>query len=148
ILDFGADPKFESDSTEEISKCINEARLQQKSVWIPAGKFMLNSLKGGGLKLTGVTVSGAGVWHSMLYRNIPLPPPKLPWRSNISLGTDSVLRDVSIDSNSIYKAIGGVSGDDYGITSSGENWLIERVWVQHCDAQWLSGSNGTMRDSR
>lgn len=148
ILDFGADPKFEFDSTEAISKCINEARIQKKSVWIPAGKFMLNSLKGGGLNLAGVTVNGAGVWHSMLYRNIPLPPPKLPWRSNISLGTDSVLRDVSIDSNAIYKAIGGVSGDDYGITSSGENWLIERVWVQHCDAQWLSGSNGIMRDSR
>lgn len=148
ILDFGADPSFKIDSTEAIAKCINEARLQGKTVWIPSGKFMLNNLKGGGLNLTGVTVNGAGVWHSMLYRNIPLPPPSLPWRSNISLGTNSVLRDVSIDSNSIYKAIGGVSGDDYGITSSGENWLIERVWVQHCDAQWLSGSNGTMRDSR
>ena len=148
VIDFGADPSFSTDSTEAIGKCINEARRQGKTVWIPSGKFMLNNLKGGGLNLTGVTVNGAGVWHSMLYRNIPLPPPSLPWRSNISLGTNSVLRDVSIDSNSIYKAIGGVSGDDYGITSSGENWLIERVWVQHCDAQWLSGSNGIMRDSR
>ncbi|WAC20879.1 glycosyl hydrolase family 28-related protein [Luteolibacter sp. SL250] len=148
VLDFGADPAFQADSTEAIARCIDTARAEGKSVWIPAGKFMLNSLKGGGLNLTGVTVNGAGMWHTMLYRNIPLPPPKLPWRSNISLGTGSVLRDVSIGSNAIYKAIGGVSGDDYGVTSSGENWLIERIWVQHCDAQWLSGSNGVIRDSR
>jgi hypothetical protein len=32
--------------------------------------------------------------------------------------------------------------------SAGTNWLVERVWVQHCDAQWMSGSFGTIRDSR
>jgi hypothetical protein len=26
--------------------------------------------------------------------------------------------------------------------------LVERVWVQHCDAQWMSGSNGVIRDCR
>jgi hypothetical protein len=58
------------------------------------------------------------------------------------------MRDVFVDSDAIYRDIGGVSGDDYGLTSSGTNWLVERVWVQHCDAQWMSGSFGTFRDSR
>ena len=40
-------------------------------------------------------------------------------------------------------------GDDYGIQASGASgWLIERIWVQHCDANWLSGSNGIIRNSR
>ncbi|MFJ2991717.1 hypothetical protein [Pandoraea sp. NPDC087047] len=95
-----------------------------------------------------MTVNGAGMWYSTIYRNVPLPPPSKRWRSNVRLGTNSVIRDVSIDSNAIYRGIGGDGGDDYGITSQGNGWLIERVWIQHCDAQWLSGSNGTIRDSR
>ena len=148
IVAYGADPKFLNDSTEAIKSCVAAAQSQGKSVWIPAGKFMVNHLAPGGLNFTGVTVSGAGMWHSMLYRNIPLPAPKTPWRSNIMLGTKSTLRDVSVESNAIYRSIGGESGDDYGLSATGENWLIERVWIQHCDAQWLSGSNGIIRDSR
>ncbi|MDB6122951.1 MAG: hypothetical protein JWQ71_1944 [Pedosphaera sp.] len=148
VISYGADPSFTSDSKTAIQTCINAARSQGKTVWIPAGKFMVNSLASGGLNLAGVTVEGAGMWYSTIYRNVPLPPPTTPWRSNVQLNTNSVLRDVSIDSNSIYRDIGGGSGDDYGITAVGNNWLIERVWVQHCDANWLSGSNGMIRDSR
>jgi len=145
---YNADPTFTTDSTTAIKNCINDARVQKKSVWIPQGKFMLNHLNSGGLDLTGVTINGAGVWYSTLYRNIPLPAPTTPWRSNIHLSTNSTIRDVFVDSDAIYRSIGGVSGDDYGLTSSGANWLVERVWVQHCDAQWMSGSFGTFRDSR
>ena len=145
---YNADPTFTTDSTTAIKNCINDARVQKKSVWIPQGKFMLNHLNSSGLDLTGVTINGAGVWYSTLYRNIPLPAPTTPWRSNIHLGSNSTIRDVFVDSDAIYRSIGGVSGDDYGLTSSGTNWLVERVWVQHCDAQWMSGSFGTFRDSR
>jgi len=61
------------------------------------------------------------------------------------VGTSSVLRDVFIDSNSAYR---GQVVESSGVTSSGSNWLVERVWVQHCDAQWMSGSFGTIQDSR
>ncbi|EEF60586.1 discoidin domain-containing protein [Pedosphaera parvula] len=148
IVTYGADPNFTTDSKTAIQNCINAARSQGKTVWIPPGKYMVNNLTSGGLDLRGVTVEGAGMWHSMVYKNIPLPPQTTPWRSNIQLNTNSVLRDISIDSNAIYRDIGGISGDDYGLTAVGNNWLIERVWVQHCDANWLSGSNGIIRDSR
>jgi Pectate lyase superfamily protein len=149
IIDYGADPNFVSDSTVAIQNCINDARTQAKSVWIPPGKYMVASLASTPLDLTGVTVNGAGMWYSMIYKNVPLPPPTLPWRSNILIGSGTTLQDVSIDSDAIYRAIGGVSGDDYGISASGAGgWLIDRVWVQHCDAQWLSGSNGTIQNSR
>ena len=148
VVSYGADSTFTTDSTVAIQNCINAARAQNKSVWIPQGKFKVNSLASGGLSISGVTVQGAGMWHSTIYRDIPVPPPTTPWRSNIGLNTNSVLQDVSIDSDSIYRSIGGISGDDYGVTSAGSNWLIMRVWVQHCDANWLSGNFGTIRDCR
>ncbi|HEY2081941.1 MAG TPA: autotransporter-associated beta strand repeat-containing protein [Verrucomicrobiae bacterium] len=145
---YSADPTFTTDSTTAIRNCINDARSQGKTVWIPPGKFMINSLASGALTLPGVTVEGAGVWYSMIYKKIPLPPPTTPWRSHIQLGTNSVLRDVSIDSDAIYRSNGGLGGDDYGIDSNGTNWLVERVWIQHCDANWMSGNFSTIRDSR
>jgi hypothetical protein len=149
IVAYGADPNFTTDSTVAIQNCVNDARAQGKSVWIPPGKYMTNSLASGGLNFTGVTVNGAGMWYSMIYRQVPLPPPVTPWRSNITVGSGTTLRDISIDSNAIYRGVGGAGGDDSGISANGAGgWLIERVWVQHCDAQWLSGSNGIIRDSR
>jgi hypothetical protein len=141
---YNADPTFTTDSTAGIKNCINAARSQGKTVWIPPGKFMVNNLASGGLNLTGVTVEGAGVWYSTLYRNIP-PSPVGSWPCEIQVGTNSVLRDVFIDANSTYR---GQAGASSGVTSSGTNWLVERIWVQHCDAQWMSGSFGTIRDSR
>ena len=146
---YNADPTFTTDSTVAIQNCVTDARAQAKSVWIPPGKYMVASLASNPLDLTGVTVNGAGMWYSMIYRNVPLPPPMTPWRSKIMVGSGTTLRDISIDSDAIYRAIGGISGDDYGIAANGAGgWLIERVWVQHCDAQWLTGTNGTIQDSR
>jgi hypothetical protein len=146
---YNADPTFTTDSTVAIQNCVIDARAQAKSVWIPPGKYMVASLASNPLDLTGVTVNGAGMWHSMIYKNVPLPPPRTPWRSKITVGSGTTLRDISIDSDAIYRDIGGVSGDDYGIIANGAGgWLIERVWVQHCDAQWLTGTNGTIQDSR
>jgi hypothetical protein len=89
------------------------------------------------------------MWHTTLYRKPPLhASAPAYWRSYVKLGAGATLTDVSIDSNSRRRAIGKPDGGDYGILATGDGWLIERVWVRHCDAQWLSGSNGTIRDSR
>jgi hypothetical protein len=73
----------------------------------------------------------------MIYRNVPLPTPA-NWRSEILVGSGATVRDLSIDSNAIYRGLAGTGGDDYGINASGSGgWLIERILVQHCDAQWL-----------
>jgi hypothetical protein len=141
---YNADPTFTTDSTTGIKNCINAARSQGKTVWIPPGKFMVNNLASGAINLAGVTVEGAGVWYSTIYKNIPASASG-SWPCDIQAGTNSVLRDVFIDSNSRYR---GQVGESSGITSSGSNWLVQRVWVQHCDAQWMSGSFGTIQDSR
>jgi hypothetical protein len=148
VISCGADPTFTKDSTLAIQTCINDARTQGKSVWIPPGKYLVASLASTPLNLTGVAVHGAGMWHTMIYRNVPLPPPTQPWRSEVQVGSGSTLTDLSIDSNSIYRDVGGPGGGSSGITAKGTGWLIDRVWVQHCDAQWLSGTNGTIQNSR
>jgi alpha-1,3-glucanase-like protein len=145
---YNADPNFSTDSFTAIQNCIDDARTQGKSVWVPPGKYKINSVSGTALDLTGVAVHGAGVWYSIIYRDIPLPPPTLPWRSELRAGTGTTITDISIDSDAIYKAINGASGDSYGVTASGTGWLIDHIWVQHCDAQWLSGANGTIQNSR
>jgi hypothetical protein len=149
IISFGADPNFTKDSTIAIQNAVNAARTQGKSVWIPQGKFMVNNLSPTPLDLTGVAVHGAGVWYSTIYKNIPLPPPTQPWRSELQVGSGTTLTDIFVDSDAIYRGIGGAGGDSSGITAKGSGgWLIDHVWVQHCDAQWLTGTNGTIQNSR
>jgi len=150
VLDYGADPSGAKDSQAAIQACVDAARPQAKVVWIPAGRYTIDSLVPTGLDLAGVSVQGAGMWHTLLYRQTPNPWPQgvKRWRSETRVGTHSVLRDLAIDSNSVTRGAFVAGGSASGITAGGEGWLIQRVWVQHCDAQWLSGTNGTIRDCR
>lgn len=97
------------------------------------------------IDIAGVTVQGVGMWHAMLYRKAPNPLPKgvTRLRTEIKLGTNSILRDIAIDSNSVTRGIGQPGGGSSGV----DNWLIQRVWVQHCDAQWLTGTDCRVSDS-
>ncbi|TDC70612.1 glycosyl hydrolase family 28-related protein [Streptomyces hainanensis] len=147
VLDYGADPNFGTDSTVAIQNAVNAARGRGMSVWIPPGTYLTNSLVSRPLDLTGVTVRGAGMWHTTLYRRVPLPA--VSWRSQILVGSGTTLSDVQIDSNAVWRGVGGSGGSDYGVNASGAGgWLIDRIWTRHTDANWLSGSNGVARDSR
>lgn len=150
ILDFGADPTGKTDSQAAIQKAMDEARQRGATLWIPPGRFVICSVIPTGLDFKGLTVQGAGMWHSMLYRKVPFTTPEAGqrWRSFIKAGARTTIRDLSIDANGPTRFIGTPGGSDYGILASGDGWLIQRVWVQHCDAQWLSGTNGIIRDSR
>ncbi|MEV6174171.1 glycosyl hydrolase family 28-related protein [Streptomyces sp. NPDC051954] len=146
VVTYGADPNFTKDSTAAIQNAVDAARSQGRSVWIPAGRYLTNSLSGTTLNLTGVTVEGAGMWYTTIYRKPPLPA---SWRSQILVGSGTTLRDIQIDSNATWRDVGGPGGADYGINASGAGgWLVERIWTRHTDANWLSGTNGVVRNSR
>ncbi|TDC35884.1 glycosyl hydrolase family 28-related protein [Kribbella albertanoniae] len=146
VVSYGADPNFGNDSTVAIQNTVNAARTQGKSVWIPRGKYLTNSAASTPLNLTGVTVKGAGMWHTTIYRRVPLPA---QWRSQILVGSGTNLSDLQIDANAIWRGIGGAGGSDYGVNASGAGgWQIDRIWTRHIDANWLSGSNGTIQNSR
>ncbi|MFB7498853.1 glycosyl hydrolase family 28-related protein [Streptomyces sp. NPDC056161] len=147
VVSYGADPAFAKDSTVAIQSTVDAARQQGKSVWIPPGKYLTNSLVSKPLDFTGVTVNGAGMWYTTLYRKVPIPATS--WRSQILVGSGTTLTDVQIDSNAAWRGVGGAGGSDYGINASGAGgWLIDRIWTRHTDANWLSGSNGVVRNSR
>ena len=139
---YNADPGGVNDSLAGLRQCIIDARAQGKSVWIPPGRYKTFSLTGATVNLKNVTVEGAGMWHSVIYEETP---PGSKFIHHFDLDTNSVLRDVTVDQNAIYRGPGGRS--DYALMSVNDNWLIERVWIQH-GTNWLSGSNGTIKDCR
>ncbi|CDR13381.1 right-handed parallel beta-helix repeat-containing protein [Streptomyces iranensis] len=147
VVDHGADPTSGKDSTIAIQKTVDTAREQGKKVWIPKGEYLTNSFDGAApLDFTGVTVRGAGMWYTTIYRKPPLPAEQ---RSQILVGSGTRLSDIQIDANAIYRDVRGPGGSDYGINASGaKGWLVERIWTRHTDANWLSGTGGTIRDSR
>ncbi|MFI5998775.1 carbohydrate-binding protein [Streptomyces sp. NPDC051362] len=146
VISYGADPTFAKDSTAAIQETVNAARTQRMSVWIPPGKYMTNSLTSTTLNMTGVQVEGAGMWHTTLYRKVPLPAPA-GWQSQILVGSNTTLSDLQMDGDAIWRGTGG--GADYGVQSMGAlGWHVARIWTRHTDANWLSGSNGLMEDSR
>jgi hypothetical protein len=148
IVSYGADPNFVNDSTVAIQNTVNAARTQGKSVWIPTGKYLTNSLAPTALNFTGVKVQGAGMWYTTIYRKVPLPTPA-GWRSQILVGSGTTLTDLQVDANAIWRGVGGNGGSDYGINASGAGgWLVDRIWTRHVDANWLSGTNGIMQNSR
>jgi hypothetical protein len=147
VITYGADPNFVKDSTVAIQNTVNAARTQGKSVWIPRGKYLTNSLASTPLNFTGVKVQGAGMWYSTIYRKVPLPANS--WRSQILVGSGTTLTDIQIDANAVWRGIGGTGGSDYGINASGAGgWLVDRIWTRHIDANWLSGTNGIIQNSR
>lgn len=149
VISYGADPTTTTDSTVAIQNAVKDAKTQGKSVWIPPGKYLTNSLAPIPLDFTGVKVQGAGMWHTTLYRRVPLSPPPSGWRSQILVGSGTTVSDLQVDTNAIYRGIGGAGGDDYGFNASGAGgWLIDHVWTRHTDANWLSGTNGVLQNSR
>jgi hypothetical protein len=149
VVTYGADPNFVNDSTVAIQNTVNAAKTQGKSVWIPRGKYLTNSLVSTPLNFTGATVKGAGMWYSTIYRKVPLSPPPTAWRSQITVGSGTNLSDLQIDANAIWRGINSGGGVDYGINASGAGgWQVNRIWTRHTDANWLTGSNATIQNSR
>jgi hypothetical protein len=148
VVSYGADPNSVKDSTVAIQNTVNAAKQQGKSVWIPPGKYVTNSVAPTPLDFTGAKVRGAGMWYSTLYRKVPLPTPK-GWRSQVSVGSGTDLSDLQIDADAVWRGFGAEGGSDYGVNASGAGgWHINRIWTRHTDANWLSGSNGLVENSR
>ncbi|MDB5014898.1 MAG: uncharacterized protein JWQ25_3100, partial [Daejeonella sp.] len=142
VISYGAIADDNIDDTTPIQNCINAAQSQGKGVWIPAGLFRI----GNRVSATGITISGAGMWYTDIYKTVPIP-------NNASVRCDFYLknctiRDMHMDANAIGRE--RVNGSDYGVQPYGAGgWLVERVWIEHADAGvWASGTNGMVKDCR
>jgi hypothetical protein len=131
-----------TDSTADIQNCINEAASQGKILWIPQGTFYLIGTSS--LVAQNVTIEGAGYWYSEVYRDVPLP-------NNTPLGAafqcySCQLESFHIDADAMSRA--EVDGGGGAQDTTGNNWLIEGMWVQHVESSlWASGSNGTVESN-
>jgi hypothetical protein len=132
-----------TDSTAAIQNCINQAESQQKILWIPQGTFYLKGTAG--LQAQGITIAGAGMWYSNIYRDVPLP-------NNAGLAavfsvTSCTVENFHIDSNATSRAT--VDGDGGAMDTTGTNWVANGIWSQHVESGfWASGSGGTVENSR
>ncbi len=63
VCHFGAVADDDCDDSAALLKCLESAREEGKTVWIPPGKFLLNGPR---IPLGKVRVQGAGMWHSTL----------------------------------------------------------------------------------
>jgi hypothetical protein len=144
IADYGAmanDPT--NDSTSAIQKCIDAAQGSGKTVWIPQGTFYLNGTAG--LSATGITIEGAGMWYSTIYRNVPLPN-STALAATFSV-TSCTVRNFAEDANAISRA--SVDGAGGAMDTTGTNWLADGIWIQHTESGfWASGTGGTVQNCR
>jgi hypothetical protein len=141
ITSYGAVADDAGDDTTAIQNCINDAQSKKLGVWIPAGTFNTTRI----INATGITISGAGMWYTTLYRNVPVPNSGIDHWWSLK---DCTLQDVYFDTPATGR--NRSLGDSGGLQVSGAGgWLIERVWFQHTDAAvWATGTNGTVRDCR
>jgi len=147
IVSYGADPTGLLDSSVAISNCVVAAEAANEIVWMPPGTYTVASNASWVLPISGITVQGAGMWYTTMFRNVPASQfvLKSPWRSTMSITTNTVLQDFAIDSDGTFRTGGGT---DYACGAVGTNWLIQRVWARHCGPFWLGGSYSTIRDCR
>jgi hypothetical protein len=131
------------DSTAAIQNCINQAQSQSKVLWIPAGTFYLKGTTG--LKAQGITIAGAGMWYSTIYRDVPLP-------NSVGLAalfelTSCTVQNFHLDSDATSRAT--VDGGGGAMDTSGTNWVANGIWSQHVESGfWASGTGGTVENSR
>lgn len=126
ILDFGADQTGKIDATEALRRCVAEAQGHAKPVWVPAGNYKLT---GEILVPSGVTIQGAGMWHTnfvgdeLLYKQAAR-------RARFKLVGEHIrLADFSITGKLDYR---DDSEPNDGIVSGGcAESSVSRIWLEH-----------------
>jgi hypothetical protein len=126
ILDFGADPKGESDSTGALRTCIAEAQKQGRPVWVPAGDYKLT---GEILVPSSVTVQGAGMWHTTFVGDSSLYD-QAARRVRFKLaGRNIHLADFSIIGRLNYR---NDNEPNDGIVGAGcSDSSVSNIWLEH-----------------
>lgn len=131
------------DSRAAIQTCIDQAQQQGKTLWIPRGTFYVKGTAG--LTAQGITIAGAGLWYSTVYRDVPVPN-STPLAALFDL-TSCTVRDFHIDVNAVSRST--IGGDGGAMDTTGTNWLADGIWTQHTmSGFWASGTGGTVRNSR
>jgi hypothetical protein len=141
VADFGANGQDDKDDTDAIQKCIDAAKQQNKTVWIPRGTYYQSKR----FNVDGVTVRGEGMWLTNIIGNTQ----STTFAGELGFelkGDGAKISDLFMDS-----AV-NTSRSNSGTSISGgqaTGWLIENVWVTHTGTGfWLGGKKGVVRGCR
>ncbi len=145
VTDFGAGGTGETDDTEALRNCLAAARAQKKMVWVPVGTY---KLAGDIICESGVTIQGAGMWHTTFVGDADLYN-QADKRVRFKLkGSNIHLADFAIVGKLNYR------NDDEpndGIHGAGcDNCTVSRIWVEHTKVgMWFyNGSKVVVQDCR
>lgn len=133
ITSYGATANDGTDDRTAIVNCINAAKSQGKSVWIPSGEFNINNSM---IDVNNVIIGGAGMWYSKLVgarAGFNMTGNNCAFYNFAILGTTTTRDDNSSLDNAFYG-------------SAGTGSVIEGVWVEHkkC-AVWINGGTNGLR---
>ncbi len=141
--DYGARGEDAAVDTAAIQKCIDDAAVQNKIVWLPSGNYLQNEA----WKLNGVRVQGAGMWYSCLYDTVGNDAPT--WSANCGFrmnGDGSSVSDLFIDSLATVRR---TRKGPKPFLGQGKNWVIRNIWIVHTNTGlWMGGENGVVSGCR
>jgi hypothetical protein len=132
------------DSRAAIQNCVNQAQSQKKILWIPQGTFYVKGTSG--LTAKGITIAGAGMWYSTIYRDVPLPN-STSLRALFQV-TSCTVQNFHIEANAPSRNT-ILGGDGGAMDTTGANWVANGLWTQHTESGfWASGTGGTVENNR
>lgn len=149
VMQYGADPHGNQDSTHAFQQAVDVGRNEHKTVYIPEGHFKLWDH----VIIDQVTITGAGPWYSVIGGRHPTDRSKTGGlfgrydadggsSHNVHLSNFAIIGEITErDDNAPTNAIGGSLSDS----------SIDNLWLQHvkCGA-WFDGrmNNFVMKNTR
>ncbi len=144
ITSYGAVGNGVVDCTTALQNCINDAKNQGKTVWLPAGTYIIT----GNINLpASLTIQGAGMWYTTLLGNASVYNLNSANRITLNgLGSGIHLADFSITGKLNYR---DDSEPNDGLGGSfGTGSTISHLWVEHTKTgAWLVNSSGLVVDN-
>jgi hypothetical protein len=143
IITYGAVGDGVTDCTTALQNCINDAKSQGKTVWMPAGTYIITN----SINLPSVTtIQGAGMWYATLLGNAAVYNSTSTKRITLNgAGNNIHLSDFAIAGKLNYRNDNEPNdglGGSYGTGST-----LSRVWVEHTKTgAWLINSKGLVVD--
>lgn len=137
LEDFGAKPDDAIDDAPAFLACLQAAKNQGLPVWIPPGTFRLD---GGRIPIGGVTVLGAGMWHSKLTGSSPMFE---------GTGERLQMADLAIFGEVDHR--NNEAPDNAFNGNFGDGTVLRNLWIEHvkCGVWTLRGTrNMRIEDSR
>lgn len=137
LTEFGAAPDDGLDDSSALSAALASARVSGRPLWIPPGDFVLNGPR---IKLPGVRVQGAGMWHSRFVGSAPMfeGSGEAVWISDLAITGEIDRRVDNLPDNAFHG-------------NFGHGPLFERLWIERmkCGFWTTFGTRGlVLRDSR